>query len=289
MIVPVVLAVVAAALANRIRIQRGVVREYASRFGVDGDGIVMGAEAFRFSGTNGCGVLLLHGSGDTPRSLRYLATRLNEAGFTASAPLLPGHGRTPEAFARANADDYVRAAREELASLKATHTRIAIVGLSMGGAVAAQIAAGSSDVRALALLAPYLVPPPTIRRVAATSAWWGLLAPYLKGRGEASVFDPVASGESRAYGTFSPRALDALVETSARGMSALPRLDMPVLVVNSERDNRIPRECAEQALRAFRATPEVHWVSGCGHVITIDYCKEAVAKFVVQFLERNTS
>ena len=158
----------------------------------------------------------------------------------------------------------------------------------MGGAIASRLCVEEADIRALVLLAPYLVPPPAVRRIAATRTVWGFFAPYLKGRGEESVFDAAASMQSRAYGTFSPGALKALVQTAARGLEAVGRLTLPVAVINSERDNRIPRECAEQALRAFRIQPEVHWVSGCGHVITIDYCKEAVANITRQFLDRHT-
>src|SRR5207248_716025 len=104
--------------------------------------------------------------------------------------------------------------------------------------------------------------------------------------GDASVMDGAASAESRAYGTFSPGALQALLRTAKGGLDALHDLRLPVMVVNSERDNRIPRKSAEQALRAFAVQPEIHWVAGCGHVITIDYCKDVVAQLTLDFLER---
>jgi carboxylesterase len=278
-------AAAAAAIVSRRRIKVKVEREYVTRFHMRSDGVAEGAESFSLPGTNGCGVLLLHGSGDSPQTLRYLAHQLNASGYAVSAPLLPGHGRSPRAFARATADDYVSAARDALHDLKGSNQRVAVVGLSMGGAIAARLGAEDATISALILLAPYLVPHPTVRRVGATAPLWGILTPYLLGRGEASVFDESASKESRAYGTFSPGALHALLGTAARGMEAVPRLRVPVMVVNSEQDNRIPRECAEQALRAFRTPPETHWVSGCGHVITIDYCKEHVAELVKTFLD----
>jgi esterase/lipase len=158
----------------------------------------------------------------------------------------------------------------------------------MGGAISAQLAAEEPSTRALALLAPYLVPPPIVRRLARSSAIWGIFAPYLKSRGEASVRDVSASLDSRAYGTFSPGAIKALVRSASMAMDAIPALTVPAMVVNSKEDNRIPRECADEGIRAFRAAPEVHWVSGCGHVITIDYCKEEVAKLVLRFLDKHT-
>ena len=290
MLIPlIVLGIVAAVYTNRRRIATRVEREYVSRYRIRADGVAEGGESFAAEGTNGCGVLLLHGSGDTPQTLRYLAGRLNDAGYGVEAPLLPGHGRSPRDFASASADEYLAAAQDALNAVRRGNDRVALVGLSMGGAVATQLAAKNTGIRALVLLAPYLVPPPTVTRIARMSALWGLFTPYLEGRGEDSVFDAAASVESRAYGTFSPGALRALVQTAARGLTGAANLDMPVMVVNSERDNRIPRGCAEEALRAFRTTPETHWVSGCGHVITIDYCKDDVANLVLRFLDAHAS
>jgi esterase/lipase len=37
----------------------------------------------------------------------------------------------------------------------------------------------------------------------------------------------------------------------------------------------------------LRAPVEEHWVTGCGHVLTMDYCKDAVAALVLTFLARH--
>ena len=277
----------AAGLLSRLRVMRTIEREYAGRFSVDANGIAAGAEGFTLKGTNGRQLLLLHGSGDTPQSLRYLAERLNTAGYAVHAPLLPGHGRSPSAFARATAADYHDAARGALSGLRASCVWIGVVGLSMGGALAAKIAAESTDVRVLILLAPYMIPPRDVRVVLRTSWLWGMAAPYLRGRGEASVHDPVARDASRAYGSFSAGALDALVATANAGYRALPELRMPMLVINSEQDNRIPRALAQETLDVINAPVEQHWLKGCGHVITVDYCKDAVAELVMAFLARH--
>ena len=274
-------------IANRRRIARQADSEYRQRHTFSSDGIALGAEGFVLSGTSGSGVLLVHGSGDSPQSLRFIAGRLNQAGYSVMAPLLAGHGRSPRAFARATADDYydgVRVAFEQLAS---ENQSVSLVGLSMGGAIVARLAAESVGVSSVVLLAPYLIVPPVIRRVAALSWLWGMLTPYLAGRGEASVHDAQASLTSRAYGTFSPGALRALTRTADAGFRALPKLTMSVLVINSDEDNRIPRELAEHAIAHIPAPIEERWVSGCGHVITIDYCKDEVARLVVSFLNRH--
>jgi carboxylesterase len=279
--------VLAAGAFNRRRVTRTIEEEYAARFAIDHNGIAQGAASFFLPETNGRALLLLHGSGDTPQSMRHFGERLHDAGYTVSAPLLPGHGRSPRAFATATAGDYYDATLQALNELRKSSSWIGIVGLSMGGALAARLAAESPDVQVLALLAPYLVPPPDVQWTRDTSRLWSLTAPYVRGRGDASVHDASAQALSRAYGTFSPGALDALIETAREGLRALPRVTQPTLVINSEQDNRIPRALALRALEKLKAPTEQFWVSGCGHVITVDYCKDTVADLVLAFLARH--
>lgn len=279
--------VVGAGAAWRTLAGRRIERAYRAGHPADARGIVVGAESFQLDGTNGRALLLLHGSGDTPQTLRYLGERLNAAGYTVYAPLLPGHGRSPRAFTTVSASGYLGTAREALDGLRPKASWVGVIGLSMGGAIAAQLAASSPDIRVLVLLAPYLTPPTDVRWVARLSPLWGLVQPQLAGRGERSVHDPIARDTSHAYGTFPPRALRALMATAAAGRAALPRVTMPTLVINSREDNRIPPALAEMVTEALRAPTERKWVEGCGHVITVDYCRDTVAELTLDFLARH--
>jgi len=287
--IPVLLAalVVGAGAAWRALAGRRVERAYRAGHPASAQGIVIGAESFMMAGTNGRALLLLHGSGDTPQTLRYLAERLNAAGYTVAAPLLPGHGRSPRAFTSVTANGYLAAGREALDGLRTMAPWVGVIGLSMGGALAAQLAASAPDVRVLILLAPYLTPPSDVQWVARLSPFWGLVQPHLGGRGERSVHDPVARNASHAYGTFPPRALRALIATAAAGRVALSRVTAPTLVINSREDNRIPSALAEAATASMHAAVERKWVEGCGHVITVDYCRDTVAELTLDFLARH--
>jgi len=288
MLVPLLLSAGAVAGVLRVRAARRRERAYAEFRPPGADGIVPGAEGFTREGSTGRALLMLHGFGDTPQTLGYLATRLHAAGFTVHAPLLPGHGRGLRDFAAASADDYAAAARDALAELRARAPWVGVIGLSMGGAIAARLAAESRDVRVLALLAPYLTPPRTVALVGHTAPLWSAAVPYLGGRGgDASVQDPVARAASFAYGVFPPRAVRALCATAAAGRRALPSITVPTLVVNSREDNRIPHAMAESATASLAGPTERHWVTGCGHVITVDYCRDVVANLVLDFLTRH--
>lgn len=274
--------------AHRARLQRRADAEYATRFAASAAGIAAGAEPFTLRAPGRRALLLLHGSGDTPQTMRFLGEQLHEAGYTVHAPLLPGHGRSPSAFASASVDarGYRDAADAGLDLLRRESSWLGVVGLSMGGALAVQLAADAADVRALVLLAPYLGPPATVRWVARSAWLWGAIVPVLDARGEGSVQDVAARAESRAYGIVSPRAMRALVRTAAAGRRALGRVTIPTLVVNSREDIRIPSAIAERVTASLAGPTERHWVAGCGHIITVDRCKAEVAGLVLTFLSR---
>jgi carboxylesterase len=250
------------------------------------DGIVIGGEGFVRERAAAPALLLLHGAGDTPQTLRYLADALYEHGFHVSAPLLPGHGRTIADFARVRADDLINAARANYRELRRTHPWLGVVGVSMGGALAVQIAAENPELPALGLIAPYLAMPATIARAARLAWLWGPLAPVLRSTDGLSVIDPVERERSLAYGVFTPAALRALYTTVRRAEDALPRVVSPTLVIQSREDNRISVPAAERAFARLGAHEKrLQWITGAAHVITVDYGRDVVIASLTSWME----
>ncbi|OYV66042.1 MAG: hypothetical protein B7Z72_11865, partial [Gemmatimonadetes bacterium 21-71-4] len=252
------------------------------------DGVLTGADGFRLDRPGAPGVLLLHGGGDTPQTLRELGERLHAAGFAVAAPLLPGHGRSVRDFRHVNARDLQAAALAAYDALHAGRPWTAIVGLSMGGALAALTAAARPDAAALVLLAPYLELPAHLRVVAALAGAVGVLSPYYPSEDRRSTRDPAARARGLAYGVFTPAALRALRDTADAAAAALPRVRAPTLIVQSERDNRVAPAVATRALgRLGTADKRLAWVSDGGHVITVDYGKERVFALAEEWLRRH--
>ena len=83
----------------------------------------------------------------------HLTLALHAGGWTVRAPLLPGHGRTLADFGQTDARDWARASRQAYDALLATHGAVALVGLSMGGALAVRIATDGPAPASLVLLA----------------------------------------------------------------------------------------------------------------------------------------
>ncbi|MDE3173911.1 MAG: alpha/beta fold hydrolase [Gemmatimonadota bacterium] len=249
------------------------------------NGVVVGAEGFRLDRPGAPGVLLLHGGGDTPQTLRELGERLHAAGFAISAPLLPGHGRSVRDFRHVNAQGLHAAALAAYDALRDDRAWTAIVGLSMGGALATLTAAARPDAAALVLLAPYLDLPAHLRFAAALAGAAGVLSPYYPAKDQRSIRDPAARERGLAYGVFTPAALRALRDTADAAAAALPRVAAPTLILQSERDNRVAPEVAIRALGRLGATDKrLEWVSDGGHVITVDYGREKVFALTAEWL-----
>ncbi|MDQ2932463.1 MAG: alpha/beta fold hydrolase, partial [Gemmatimonadota bacterium] len=121
-------------------------RRIGARFPPGPIGIIRGAEPLALEAPGAAmGVVLLHGFGDTPQTVASLARALRDRGYDVDAPLLPGHGRTLQEFAKSTRSEWLVEARRAHASMRARHTRVALVGLSLGGALAARVAADDPD------------------------------------------------------------------------------------------------------------------------------------------------
>jgi len=267
---------------------RAVERAVLARFERREDGIIVGAEPISLVGTSNAAVLLVHGAGDTPQSLARVAAVLNQRGYSVDAPLLPGHGRSLRELAAHSGDEWYATARSALQSLRERHEWVAVLGLSMGGALSARLAAEVGDIPALVLLSPYLGMPRAGDLVTRVSPLWGLFVPNVSTAAERSVLDPVARSAGLAYGAMSVRALRELRRVARQGWAALPSIHAPTLVIQSTTDNRVSAELTRRAFQEIGALDKrIEWIEGAGHVITVDYGWERVAASAADWLDRH--
>lgn len=279
---------VAIAIAARATYPRLFERRAARRRPLGTDGVVLGASTIDLGRSGAPGVLLLHGAGDTPQVLAGLANHLHQHGFSVRVPLLSGHGRALASFSTVQAAEWHADARREYAFMRGTHDWVALVGLSMGGALAIALAAEDDAVPALVLLAPYVSMPLLGRGAALTSVWWGAALPYFGSGGSASIRDPAAAARGLGHGVFTPAALRALHEVVVDAARTLPAVRAPALMIQSTEDNRISRVGAERTFAMLGSVEkELVWVEGAGHVITVDFGYERVFELTADWLGRH--
>lgn len=249
------------------------------------DGIIVGAEPIGRQGVRPGAVLLLHGYNDSPQAVASLAGALHDAGWTVRAPVLPGHARTLQAFSRSGSAEWIEAARAEYLELRKKHDAVAVGGMSMGGALALLVASEQPDVRAVFGIAPYVGISLALRVLLALSPIAALGARYMSSGGGRSVHDPVAAQSMIAYRKSTPRLVRELGVVANLTFDALPRVTQPALFVQSQQDNRITMRSAKRAFdRLGSQDKALDWITGAGHVLTVDYGHEKIERRIADWL-----
>ncbi len=112
--------------------------------------------SFFLKGKNGVCVILIHGFTATTVEVRPIAEYLNMEGFSVNAPLLPGHGTSPEDLNRQSWKNWVEAVVEVYTQCKPEHNSIFLGGESMGGVITCYLAAMFPEIKGILLYAPAL-------------------------------------------------------------------------------------------------------------------------------------
>lgn len=225
-------------------------------------------------------VLLLHGFGCSPWTMRGLGRRLAAEGRACYAPLLPGHGLGAAEFDRVRHEEWLDAAEAAFDHLAERHPRVAVVGFSMGGTLGLHLAA-ARPVAALATLAAPLRLPLGILAVMA-----GRLLPSLP-----VLFD-VADGRARharAQGVqtaLAPRAVRELLRLLDRVRPGLARVRCPLLVAQSRGDHTVWPGNARAILEAVASERRrLVWVPRAWHVLPVDHGHRALEAELARFLD----
>lgn len=91
-----------------------------------------GAEPIFINNHGDVGILMLHGFTSTPDEFRELSVYLSEQGFNLYAPLIAGHGTSPEDLMKTRPEDWMLSAKQAYVRIKATSQKVFIIGNSFG-------------------------------------------------------------------------------------------------------------------------------------------------------------
>jgi len=234
------------------------------------------------AGRSAVAVLLLHGFGGSPSTLRKWGEALAEAGATVSVPRLPGHGTRWKDLNATGFDDWAAVADAALTSLRAEHDEVYVMGLSLGALLAMKLAeTRGPDIAGLVLVNPL------VTAVAGTPRWLGLAVMLRRSARAVAPNDASKPGtQDVGYGRIALRAAASLRRSAAGVVARLAAVRQPVLLVTSSDDHVVPASDADLVAAGLTAAPvrRVRYANSY-HLIPVDHDAPALFAESISFLQ----
>lgn len=227
------------------------------------------------------GAVVLHGLTGSTRSVEPVAQALVSAGFAVDVPTLAGHGAGNDDLAATGWDDWVGSAEAAYSRIRRDRDPVAVVGLSMGGALACHLAAAHPDLAAVVAVNAFIDPP--------AESFVDLLGEMLAQGvdmidgigGDVARRDAIDEGGN-------DRLPVACLLSLSRGLAELaPRLaaiTCPVLVATSTVDHVVPPVSSDVLASAVSGPVSRLTLENSYHLATIDHDGPLVAERTVSFL-----
>lgn len=226
------------------------------------------------------GVLLMHGLTATPAEVRLLGERLHQAGYTVSAPLLPGHGTSPAELNRVCWQDWWETAVGHYHYLATVCDHVFVGGESTGAVLALHLATYYPEI------AGVLAYSPAIRLQLSRIDQIKLrLGAYVIASLPKESID--VSEKWQGYPENPLRAGVELLRLQKATFQRLPKITQPLLVVQGDHDTTIHPHSGQMIVDAVSATDtNLHRMANSSHVVLLDREFEAIVGLTLAFMSR---
>ncbi|MCA9795879.1 MAG: alpha/beta fold hydrolase [Candidatus Eremiobacteraeota bacterium] len=227
------------------------------------------------------GVLLLHGLGCSPYTMRSLGESLSAAGFASYAPLLPGHGESLADFQEVTRADWLEAAEASFRLLKSRYNKVVVIGFSMGGTLALSLAEKHRPY-ALVLLATPVFFEDWEKRIFPAGRQLTSALPL--------VFDVANRGARRrrrdgVHKTLPVKAVGEFLQLLDIARQNLALIECPILVAQSRSDHTVPPSNAPYIIEQVASTKRrLLWLKRAYHVLPVDYGCKRLEREICRFL-----
>ena len=253
--------------------------------------IIPTAEPFFFLGDSSKpACLLIHGFTGTPKEMRWMGEFLNQQGYTCLGIRLAGHATNPEDMIRSRWTDWVASVEDGYQLLCGVTNDIFLVGLSMGGILALLMSTR------LAPRVKGVVAMSTPSRLPTDYPIWfiKLISIVMRYRAKSKEppgsgwFDKAAYKDHVAYAKNPVRSTAELKKLILEMRAALPKVNVPVLLMHSKDERYIlPGNVEDIFAGLINASDKTKlYMTGSGHVLPQDASREQVFKSALEFIQR---
>jgi carboxylesterase len=220
-------------------------------------------------------VLLCHGFTATTAEVRLLARSLHEHGYTVAAPLLPGHGTTPQDCNRFTWQDWYACVEQTYQQLAAHCQRVVIGGESTGALLTLRLAVKHPEVIAILCYAPAL------RLLLSPSKIFllSLCAPFLTSIPKAPSTD---DNPWQGYAVQPLKGAVQLKHLQKVVLNVLPQIHQPILILQGRLDPTVH----PQSPQVSSSIKELHWLEQSTHCVILDKERDLATSLTLDFLNR---
>jgi carboxylesterase len=251
--------------------------------------IVKGANSF-FKKRGKKAALLIHGFTSSPEEFRRLGNLLARNNISVHAPLLPGHGTSPERLAVTKYVQWVECVEEHIAMLEEDYDEIYLVGNSFGGNLALISGNKSKKVKGIITLgAPIYFHHEKVGKY--------LLLPVLKRiklfqkkRFSKDVSKKLKRMRDKtfAYDSIPLRALTQLLKVVNLSKEKAKEIRKPILIMQTKSDSIAKLDSAHFIMKGVKSKKKrIYYVPDSYHVFILDKYANVANEEILSFILKN--
>lgn len=257
--------------------------------------------SFFEEGTNGRGILLVHGLTGAPAEMKLVARQFQRRGYSVYSPLLAGHGQDVHALRQTSWQDWRDSVEEAAFAFSKRVDTVSAAGICAGGKLALMAAERQpSLIQSVALYSPCFFYDgwdiPRHYNLMARNIRWLAKVPFLDrlnfretsslGIKDERIRKKIATMSSEGVlESFPGRGLVEMEKLGRALKAKLPSIHTPTLIVHSLEDDVSSPDHARYISSHIGGVHELHWLKDSYHMIHVDRQHRHVADMTADFFE----
>jgi carboxylesterase len=244
-------------------------------------------QPFYFKGTNGKGVILVHGWSSTAYEVRRLGEFLNEKGYTVCGPMLRGHGTKPEDLENVKWEEWLADLEKAYEEMEKEVDRIYVGGTSVGSCLALLLAQKKKNISGLILMAtPFKI------RLEKLMIFFAKMTVKIKPFNQ-KVYPPTFGASTTitrliSYQKYSVRSALETFELIEKARKNLWQITQPCLLIQSSSDHIVAKKSLEEIYnRVGSKIKRKKYIKKAYHTFISDIKNEDVFEDILNFLNEN--
>lgn len=260
--------------------------------------------SFYLKGTNGKGIILVHGLTGSPAEMKYVGKHLNKMGFSVYAPVLAGHCIDKKALLATSYEDWLESLRTAVIAIRPHVDEIHLAGICVGGGLALALVSQEKSISSVTVYSPALRYDGWNTPFYYALSYYSIniigLIPFINRIGfkethpygfkSDRVRQVIMSREGAIEGTLPDFPIKALYE-NYRLMSfvekALPAINTPTLLIHAKEDDICHPRNSYKIQKLHGGKCQIELLENSYHMIHVDQERHKVAHITADFIGMN--